>query len=450
MTPILKTRPWLWSAAPLLPLLVWWLGWYPGFASSDTVDQLGQAQRGSYSNFHPAIHSMYLGVLSLGTRYPGLVSLFQVLVFVGLLVYAAKRLIESGAPAWMAVGAAWILGVSPAIGPMTISLWKDAAFGLLVLWAWIELLSIANKPDRSHKWPTLLRLGAALGGVWLFRGNGPITVLLLLAVIAVVWRRQPKSLLAVGATTGATVLLVVGVLYNVANVRTDAIEPSQVFLPDVAASFNTSPDSFNSDEVALLTALAPTRVWNSRYDCFDSTPLLFDPEFDHSAIRSDPSPYRRLQLRVLARDPGAVASHRSCAANFVYQPAQPADAYFHRPPYEIPSNDIGLTREPLSDLAFRASFKIFHWAGMEHRLWYTWRPAIVILPALAAILAFGIFKPGRRFLIPSALFLAHLANVVVTSPAQEFRYAYPLYITGTLTVVLLYPTLRGRTQREGT
>jgi hypothetical protein len=190
-------------------------------------------------------------------------------------------------------------------------------------------------------------------------------------------------------------------------------------------------------------------VWNERYDCFDSTSLLFDPEFDHDPVRTTPGYYRNLIVEVVLRDFDAVAGHRACAANFIYQPTQPAGSYFHRPPFDIPENDLGLEREPISQLAYRATFKIFQWAEIDSRLWLTWRPAILILPALATILAFAFIPAGRRFLIPSTLFLAHLVNVVVTSPAQEFRFAYPLYITAALTVTLIYPTLRP-SRAEGT
>jgi hypothetical protein len=56
------------------------------------------------------------------------------------------------------------------------------------------------------------------------------------------------------------------------------------------------------------------------------------------------------------------------------------------------------------------------------------------------MIAFAIW--ARRFLLPSAIFLAHTANVFATSLSQEFRYAYPLYLTAALTLTLLYPTIQ--------
>jgi hypothetical protein len=434
---------WLLAGTAALPVFVWWLGWHPGFASSDTIDQFGQVQSGIYFNHHPAIHTLYLDVLSLGGAQPGLVTLFQLLVLGGLLAYAAHWLVGAGVPIWLAVGVAWLLGLSPAVAPTTLALWKDVPFGLFMLWAWIELLALAVDRDRIERaWPAV-RLGLALAGVWLLRGNGPITVLPVLVVLAWVYRRQLRFL---GVTVGSAVLavvLVVGPLYSIIDVQPgSAIEPAQVFLPDVAASYNEEPETFTEADLALMEEVAPRLIWVERYDCSDSTPLLFDPFFDQTAVRERPQEFLALEIDVLFRDFDSVLAHRLCAGNFVYAPAQPADAFFHRPPYDIPPNTVGLAREPIVGAAFSITDRFWRWAEPDNRLWLTWRPAIVLLPALAAVVVFA-FR-ARRFLLPSALLVAHTLNVMATTPAQEFRYAYPLYLMAALTLPLLWPALRGR------
>lgn len=445
----MRSRTWPWVVPALIPILIWWLGWHPGFASVDSIEQWTQASTGVYTAIHPPIHSAYLGVFSLGNKYPGLVTLTQAIAFVGLLVYAARRLVEAGVPRPLAVGSTWVLALSPAVAPTTITLWKDVLFGLAFLWAWAELLHLANHRMAAglSAW---IRLGLALTGVWLFRANGPITVVLTLIVLVVVYRRSVKGVLTAAGAIALVASLVVFGIYPTMDIRDGGIEPAQVYLPDLAASFNRSPDLFTAEDVRLLEQVAPLDVWTGAYDCLDSHALLFSPQMNHDAIRSSPGEYRRLVLRVLARDPGSVISHRACSASFLFVPAQPSDAYFHRPPYEIRANEVGLVREPLSEAAFGWTLAVFQWAEVENRLWLTWRPAIVLLPALAAIGAFALIRAGRRFLIPSTLFAAHLLNVAVTSPTPEFRFAYPLYIVAVLTLTLLHPTISSlRNRRMG-
>jgi len=445
--PRLALPPWLLAGAAVLPVFSWWLGWHPGFASSDAIDQFGQVASGVYFDQHPAIHTLYLGLLSLGGAQPGLVTLFQLLVLGVLLAYAARWLVEAGVPTWLAVGAAWLLGLSPAIAPTTLALWKDVPFALFMLWAWVELLALAVDPDRADRiWPAV-RLGFAFAGVWLLRGNGPLTVLPVLLVLAVVYRRHLRLPGVILGTAFLTVFLIVGPLYAVIDVQGSAIEPAQVFLPDVAASYSDEPETFSQADIDLLESVAPLTIWTDRYDCRDSTPLLFDPEFNQAPVRESPGRFRDLEIDVLFRDFDSVLAHRLCAANFVYAPAQPEDAYFHRPPYDIPPNSVGLTREPLADWAFDVTDRIWRWAEIDSRLWLTWRPAILLLPALGAAIVFA-FR-ARRFLIPTTVLLAHTLNVIATSPAQEFRYVYPLYLIAALTLTLLWPTLRGSLEPAG-
>jgi hypothetical protein len=414
---------------------VWF--WYPGFARATP-----------YDHHHPAIHTLYLAGLSLGGARPGLVTLIQVLAFAVLLAYTARWLVAAGVPGWPAVGAAWALGLSPAIAPTTLALWKDVPFALALLWVWVELLALAVDRDRaSRPWPAI-RLGTALAAVWLLRANGPLTVVLVLVAVAIAHRSRLRLPAVVGATGAAIVLVVTGPVYAVAGVEGSGIGRADVFLADVAASFNARPDTFTEEDLVLMTTVAPLDVWADRYSCHDSTALVFAPEFDLAEVRADPEAWWALERRVIIRDPGSVLAHRACTASFLFVPAQPGDAYFHRPPYEIPPNTVGLERSPISDRALAITDRLWRWAEVDERLWLTWRPAIVLLPALAAVAVFAVLPRARRFLLPSSVLVAHTLNVAATSPAQEFRYAFPLYLLAVLTLTLLWPALAGSRSPE--
>ena len=432
--------PWLLAGTAALPGLVWWLGWYPGFASSDAIDQFGQIANGVYFDHHPAIHTLYLELLSLGGSRPGLVTLFQLLVLGALLAYAARWLVEAGVPTWLAVGVAWLLGLSPAVAPTTLALWKDVPFALFMLWAWIELLALAVDEERAQRFWPAIRIGMALAGLWLFRGNGALTVLPVLIALAWVLRHRLRAWAVTAGSVALIVFLVVGPLYAFVDVQGSGIEPAQVFLPDIAASYNDEPETFTESDLDLMEQIAPPLIWTDRYDCYDSTPLLFDPFFDQAPVRESPGLFRQLVIDVMLRDSDSVLAHRFCAGNYLYAPAQPSDAYFHRPPYDIPPNTLGLVRDPISGIAFDVTDRVWRWAEVDSRLWLTWRPAILLLPALASVVFLGI--RGPRSLLPSTLLVAHTLNLFLTSPAQEFRYAFPVYLISALTLTLLWPAVR--------
>ncbi|MGH8934900.1 MAG: hypothetical protein ACRDXD_01295, partial [Acidimicrobiia bacterium] len=169
-------RPFWLGLLSLFPLLVWWLGWFPGFLSPDSIDQLQQADRFSFGNFHPAIHTISLWALTRLWDTPGVVTLAQVLAMALVLGMVAGRLARVGVPAWLAVGSVWLVALLPAVGATTVAVWKDVPFSIALVWAFGELLLLARQGDAYWDRPANpLRLGGAVAAAWLLRHNALLT-----------------------------------------------------------------------------------------------------------------------------------------------------------------------------------------------------------------------------------------------------------------------------------
>jgi len=439
----------------LFPPLLWWLGWFPGFVSSDTVDQLGQVERSEFSNQHPAIHTILMWIVTRVWDHPGAISLIQVMLLAAVLAFLAGRLSELGlAPGW-AGGLVVAIAALPAVSATTIAIWKDVPFTIALLWAFGETLGFAARPERwEQRWPPI-RLGLAVGAVWLLRHNGFLTTVPFLATLVWLRRRKRSGVFPAAGAAGAVVVAVTLLLYPLMGVDRGSIEPATVFISDVAASYRHEPGNFDEAEVDYLASIAPLDVWRTGYDCHDSTPLVFSPEFDAEVIAADPGRFRRLVADTYLRDLDTVLGHRWCAASYLVVPWQPDDGYFHRPPFEIAPNDLGIVRRPISDRAYAVTLAVFRWAEPAGRLWLTWRPGLAIVGGLAVLAWMG-WRRRLNGLGPGiALFGFQLANVAVTTPAEEFRFAFGLYVIGLLWIAvavarLLPPgsrsksTLRGR------
>ncbi|MGZ8786071.1 MAG: DUF6020 family protein, partial [Acidimicrobiia bacterium] len=419
----------------VLPLLVWWLGWFPGFMSSDSIDQLGQVERFSFSSHHPVIHTYTMWLLMRIWDSPGFVTLLQVMILAALLGLTARRLVQAGVPSWLAVGTVWVVSALPAVGSTTVAIWKDVPFTLALLWVFTEFLAMGRDPAdfwSSRTGP--LRLGTGLALVWLFRANGFITVALILVALAIGFRHRWRGLAKTVAVLAVVVVLIQNGLYQLLPVQDATIEPSAVFFPDVAASLVNHPEKFTTEELAYLSSIAPLDLWTDRYTCYDSTPLVFDPQFRQEVVSQAPGDFRALVVRTMLRDPGSVIGHRWCVASFLVVPAQPEGAFFHRPPYEIPPNTLGYARQPISNRAFTATRAVYVWA--EEHLWLAWRPALALW---AAVLAFAVVAwRVRRLLWAAVPLVAQIVNVAATSPAQEFRYAFGIYLLSLLSLPLAF------------
>ena len=423
----------------ILPLLVWWTGWFPAIMSSDSVDQWNQVLTFDFQNTHPITHTAYLWAVSLVWESPGAIALVQVILTAVLLAVVARRLSQLGIRSWMAVGIVWIIAVLPMTGAMTIAIWKDVPFTLAMGWAFTELLLLAK--GRRRFWATWhgpVRLGAALGVMWALRANGKLTVVVFILVLGIVFAKHWRPFLALVATVIGIGIVVPFALVALLPVTSQPIEPAQVFMPQVGSVVVHDPQALSSEDISLIVAVAPLDVWVDRYDCSTSTPLVFDPAYDNSVIQNDPSVYRSLVVRSAIAAPLNVAGHRWCAGEYLFSPYNRTGTYIHRPPFEIWPNDTGLTRTPLSDRAYAATLWMYKVAEHPRVEWLTWRPAIYVL---AGLVTFGALW-WRRRLRPltwiGILFVIHLGNVFSTSPSPEFRYAYGLYLISLASLPLWY------------
>lgn len=439
-----RTEPALWLTwCGLIPPFVWWLGWFPGFLTSDSIDQLGQVARFEFFNFHPAFHTFTMWLVTRIWDNAGAVSLAQAVLLTGLLVLVARRLTDLGVNRWVAIGSMWGIAALPMVSITSITLWKDVPFTFAMIWAFTELLALAR--DRHLYWRTWqgpVQLGAALGLMWLYRHNGLLTVIPIAIALIIGFRSHRKGIARfAGALVGVAIVLP-AILFPILDVEAEAIEPAQVFISDIAASLTHEPGNFTADELELLADVAPLDVWTDRYDCHDSTPLGFDPEFDASVITERSSEFRSLVINTVLTDLDTVAGHRWCAASYLFVPAQPGDSFFHRPPFSIPENDLGIVRDPISDRAFSVTFEVYKAIEGNGILWLTWRPALAIWLGLITLIAIGVRRNLRPLGWAAGLWLAHLVNVAVTTPAQEFRFAFGLYVVALAMVPLWWLVYR--------
>lgn len=421
-------RAFWWGLFSCIPLLVWWLGWTPGFVSADSIDQLTQAETGQFTNYHPAIHSLLLALLG-GADDLGRISLLQALALAGLLALLAKRMVELGVPTWLAIGGAWLVSLLPAVGPTVLAIWKDVPFSLGMLWVLSELLLLARLGTRfwTSRWPPV-RLGLALAMVWLFRHNGILTVLPLLIALSYAYRQQLRRVGVTWATLAGVVVIVTGPLYGLAGADRTRAKIGELFVPDIAASFVHEPGNFSAEETAFVESIASRPLWVNLYDCDELSPLLFHPAFSISDLRGEGTRFLILGLRTWLRDPDTVLGDRACLASYLFAPPQPSNAYLHRPPFDIPENSLGITRQPVSPRAYRFTLAVWEWAEQPGWMWLTWRPGLPLIASLAVLALLRWRARLGRLGWVLALILLHVANVALTSLAQEFRFAFPLYL----------------------
>jgi hypothetical protein len=424
-----ETRATFFASLAVLPLLVWWFGWFPGIMSSDSIDQWNQVLTFDFYSLHPITHTAFLWGISLFWESPGAVALVQVLLTGVLLAFIARRLVQLGVMMWIAVGTMWIVALLPMTGAMTITIWKDVPFTLAMGWVFVELLGMGRSRIRFWEgWSGPIRLGIALGLMWALRANGKITVIVFAAALIIAFRHHGRQTIGM---TGAIAAVGIGLpmaLMALLPVTAQSFEPAAVFMSDVGAVIVHQPASLSQVDLDLAAAVAPLSVWQESYMCGDSGPLVYNDHFDSPVIRGNPSAYRGLVMRSVLGAPLTIAGHRWCAGEYLISPINRTDTFIHRPRFDIWPNTIGLARDPISEPAYTVTLWAYKLAEKSAIEWLTWRPAIYVLAGLITYAGIASRRRLRPLLWITGLFVAQLGNVFATSPSHEFRYAFGLYL----------------------
>ncbi len=427
-----------------VPLLIWWAGWFPGFMDDAAVRQWVEIDGGQFTNAAPGFHTVALWLVSFGGRAPALASLVQILVFTVLMAVIAGRLTRLGVPwqvaALIAAGAGWL----PAVGSTMSAAWPETAHALAAMWAFAELLEIARGGREALATVSLpIRLGFALGLMWVTSHTGVVVAVAVGAVLLVLVRDDPVLVLpGAGATFGLVLVVQLG-LFPLAGVDREVRPIGEAYAPEVAAVYQHHPDEFEAGDVALLRAVAPLEVWEGSYRCEDGNALLADPEFDTTVIRGDPAAYRGLVVRATLIAPETVLGHRVCAAAFVFVPPHPEGQSFATMPREIPDNDIGLRLRPLVSGFHSLTSGMLERSSLPGNLWLGWRPGVLLGFALIGYFVAAV-RHRFRLLLPGLLLVSQLLVVVVTVRTPAFSEVAALYLLSLVSIALWWPATRGR------
>ncbi len=174
---------------------------FPGFMSSDSVDQLYEARTREFNNAHPPLMAALWGVLDMLVTGPLLMLLAQAALFLGG-SYGVIRQVLAPRPA--AVAAVGLLLVPPVLSTMAV-IWKDSQMAAYLLAGTAAMLS----PRRGVRIGGLALISAACA----FRYNGFAAAVPLVG-FGFEWRpglRWWKRYLISGAAAIAVVVLAFGV-----------------------------------------------------------------------------------------------------------------------------------------------------------------------------------------------------------------------------------------------
>jgi hypothetical protein len=443
-------------------LFGWWIAFYPGTLSYDSVMYTWQVSTSNWTTQHSVLYNALVWLSLQTTGQLALLTLAQTVAMAAGLAYAVTGLARLGVRGrWLALAAVAAVCV-PAVGTFTVYVSKDVAFVLcqvFLLGTLARFVVHRQSPSRGL-W---LALGGELVLMGLFRQNGFLVIAITVGLLAVILTGLWWRVLAAGVVAIVVAFLANIVVYPALGVRSAGSElllgPAYA---DIAVAYADRPGMFTKADKGLMASVAPLSFWSSSANCYiaDSTVSYTGP-FNIAEAARRHSELFDLWLRLVKRMPDEITQTRLCRGSIAWNPFPgPArgrtikipiagvSTYFDFPPERLAQSPYAgaIRSAPLSPTAHEAAVWLRRLSDTRSFEWFAWRGATWSYVAYLAVL---LFARRRREWAALALVTVTVANqitVLVNNPNQLVRYMMGPMVLGILLLPLAFAGRAGSSE----
>jgi hypothetical protein len=419
-----------------LPMLTVWsiylLTFWPGLSSYDTMQQLREAQAGVFTDAHPAIHTMFIALVSQVFPTPAAIAVIQILTLALVTAWGLVELNRRGLPAWATWSVAFGFALLPVNSLLVITLWKDILYGCALFAVFIQFIKIVLS---QGAWLNQKRnlFGFILAGLAasFLRHNGFPVIITSLLVLSFSYRKQWKGILGSILILSCIYFLIRGPFYDFMKVKKYPAFINILMFDHIGAHIKAGTPLEKGD-MAYLDELIPLEKWP--YKCYDSEIRNMDGPipFDTFSI-PDPRPMQ-IALKLFLKNPGVDLRHTLCAGGLIWR-VEPG-----YPIYTLPM--AGRNYGQLDELGIIANPIL---PGLLYLLPVPpsdnpviWRPAFYLLILLFCVPVFALRGRVKKFLLILVPILIQTLVMILVNYARDFRYMFSTELSALLAIGLLF------------
>jgi len=299
---------------------------YPGGISTDNVDQWMQVQSGEYNNWHPAIHSMMIWLITRIVDNYAFVLRVQIFLFSLMCGYLAATLVSWGIKVrWILVFLFVLISPRTTYGIMLYA-WKDNALTILLLCLTAYMINIVLSDGLwLKKWYNILGFSIIFALASMVRHNGIFfTAPLLLFIFLFIRKAKLFTLI----TVAASLLVVYGItnwLYPKANVE---YPEEQTYVESVGLPMTilggvlvNKPEALDDETKTFLYNIASDQQWrrNFRTGNFNSVKFLY-PRHKEAIMEIPPKQLLEMTWQAVKNAPDESLNEFIALTRFVWDP----------------------------------------------------------------------------------------------------------------------------------
>ncbi len=237
--------------------LLWWITFYPGFYSADSFGAIKMAQTGQLNDSYSAPWAIFVRIFTIQGHEPSIVTLLDVLLLTVSLTVFAYSILSQRTAAIVST----LLGITPLVGAMGITMWHDIPMtsGFLLIITFL-IRSLKDSIVTKRNLIELLLPGALL---ITFRLNGTPTILILLLVL--LFMEIPRSVKAWLASSIVVALVFTSLTTLFTTTTPGSILPISWMAQDISC-YASTPAGVGFVEKAI-PGVGNTETWKSTSWC---------------------------------------------------------------------------------------------------------------------------------------------------------------------------------------
>ena len=445
------TRHFLVYAFPCLFIWsIYFLAFYPGMMSQDSIDQWRPVVTFKFSDWHPASLSYLYWLLTCIWLSPAIICIVQMLGMALVFAYGMVQLEKKGLPARGLVLMVMFFSLFPLNGFFVNTLFKDIPFSIAYLLAFIYLLVIVESGGAwLEKIKNVIWFSLALSFIWVIRHNGILTVFTVIGGLLFFYPRYFKKIGLLALLTLSLVFLVKGPLYKAINAQGRFYGFEMIMTHQISAVIHSRAKIY-PEEKAFLQQILPLSVWQYNYDPFVIDPLIFNKHFKnyYSFLypEANRNKFKKVWFNIARRNIPTLLKHQIKVTDLVWNIGLQKGSFNYSIHPLIDANNLGLAMQ-----SFLPNLKNRLWAFHEYAYYHNafllaifFRPATYIYSSIILVLFLYKFTRRKEIILLALPFVTLVAGVFLAIPAQHVRYLYPCFLLTPFYAAYLAIILRNR------
>ncbi len=416
-------------------LLIYFLSYFPGLFSTDSIDQVTQAI-GLYGfhNWHTPFHTLTIKIVLILFHHVGFYVLIQIVFASILFAWILKRLNLRKLELYLIFAFAF-----PITGLMLNVVWKDIPFSLSVLWLSFLLYFAYQDKNYLKNNLNLFAFIVSLSFVMLFRYNGIPLVVLILIFMFFAFREHFKRVTLIFLSLIVVYLSSEILFYKVLKVQRTPVKYQKDLL--ILGEYVVSNFQFDKSDRKVIEEIKSFDDIRKSFYCYSVVPLMWGQgNFNYEKFSEHRRKLREILIRAISRDIKPLINHIICSSSYLWYPVPLNQLYVIEFTYDRFINAEVPTVKLIRDLKLphiREIIEIFtNW--LMKTFPFLFKPSTYTY----ALLATFIFLPKLRTLIIPSLF--NILILIFITLTSDFRFVLSSYLLSIILISILINHLRDK------